>query len=263
MPTILMPMAGLGSRFTAVGESRPKPVIPVHGVAMFRWALASVRMAFPKAQVICVLLEAHRVASRIDLEIQANEPDIEITAVPALTGGSLETCLAGMSLVRQPDQPIVILDCDLTFQGQSYLQQLGAMETGVDNTDGLLISFRSQEPRFSYAEVNAETQTVIRTSEKNAISDRALIGAYGFAKASRFFDIARQIVAENERSGNGEFYVSAVYNRLLGHGGTVGIVDAEAYWSMGTPEELDACLADSHFAAHTTLLRRHVSETPA
>jgi dTDP-glucose pyrophosphorylase len=103
---------------------------------------------------------------------------------------------------------------------------------------------------------------VVRTAEKQPISDHALIGAYGFGSARTFFAAAHEIVLRNERTGNGEFYVSSVYNHLLRQGRAIRLVDADRYWSMGTPEELRACLADPGFLAHARALR-HALASPA
>lgn len=48
----------------------------------------------------------------------------------------------------------------------------------------MLVSFDSELPKYSYAEVDAD-MNVIRTAEKEVISHYALCGAYFFSKAQR------------------------------------------------------------------------------
>jgi dTDP-glucose pyrophosphorylase len=164
--------------------------------------------------------------------------------VPELTGGALETCLAADALVANRLAPLVVMDCDLTFAADAYCRCLAAMA----DTAGLLLSFRSSAQRYSYAEV--EDGRVVRTAEKDPISDHALIGAYGFASADLFFRVARSIVSRDLRVGDGEFYVSSAFNALIAEGLTVRLEDADAYWSFGTLGDLAATVADPAFPAH-------------
>ena len=256
MTTVIMPMAGLGSRFAAEGYSNPKPLIEVHSMPMFRLALASIKHVLPKVSAVCITLADHERDFGIRSAIAASEPGISDVTVPALTGGALETCLAAESAIADLSQPLVVLDCDLTFDAPGYIDLLIGMADGTVSADGILLSFRSRNPRYSYAEVLPDSDQVLRTAEKQPISDRALIGAYGFARGDRFFSLARHIVASNHRTGGGEFYVSSAYNALLEGGGSVRIADAVSYWSMGTPAELSACLADPQFTKHLATLKQ-------
>lgn len=255
-----MPMAGLGSRFRSAGELRPKPVIPVLGVPMFRLALGSIRARVPDAEVVCVVLAEHEARAGIATLLAQAEPAVAIAMVPELTGGALETCLAAEPLVRNVAAPAVVLDCDLTFSSPAYCERLLAMQAGTDGAAGLLLSFRSGAPRYSFAEVR--DGQVLRTAEKVPISDRALIGAYGFGSAALLFRIAHEMVARNQRTGNGEFYVSGAYNTMIAEGLPVGIVDVEQYWSMGTPEELAGALASPDFIMHVNRLEKALTGAP-
>jgi dTDP-glucose pyrophosphorylase len=250
--TILMPMAGDGSRFRRVGELRPKPLVTVHGIPMFRLAAASLTAHFPAATVICIVQDRHDREYDLSRLLTEAIPSVRIARVPALTGGSLETCLAAEELAAGPGAPLVVLDCDLTFSSPGYLARLAAMGEARDTDSGLLLSFRSREPRYSYAALDGHRVT--RTAEKDPISDRALIGAYGFGSAGTFFRLAHSIVRRNLRTGGGEYYVSSAFNALIGDGGVVRLEDASGYWSFGTPEELAASAADPALLAHIRAL---------
>jgi len=251
MLTVIMPMAGLGARFADAGETQPKPLISVAGVPMFRLALDAVRMERPEASVVFVILAEHEKRFGLSKMLLTAAPSSQIAIVPKLTGGSLETCLSAEPYTA-PDDLVVVLDCDLTFSASGYFAQLSSIEADGQKLGGMLLSFRSREPRYSYAEVVCGR--VVRTVEKQPISDHALIGAYGFGSGRIFFAAAHQIVERNLRTGNGEFYVSSVYNNLIANGFLVRLAEAERYWSMGTPEELRACLTDRAFLAHAKAL---------
>ncbi len=242
-PTILMPMAGAGQRFRNAGEHRPKPLVPVLGTPMFSLAAQSLRARFASAPVICAIQAAHDQDYDLAARLRATLRDVAVAIVPGLTGGALETCLAAEALAA-PNSPLVVMDCDLTFRAAAYCDRLAAMA----DTAGLLLSFRSRASRYSYAAVRGGR--VVRTAEKDPISDHALIGAYGFASARLFFRAAHSIVGRNHRVGGGEFYVSAAYNDLIAEGLTVRLEDADAYFSFGTPEELAASAADPALPNH-------------
>jgi NDP-sugar pyrophosphorylase family protein len=252
MLTIVMPMAGLGSRFRDTGEERPKPLIDAGGTPMFLLALGSLAPLLPQSQVIAVVLAEHAASSGIKRALEDAHPGISVAEAPKLTGGALETCLLAAPLAKTPGAPLVVLDCDLTFDAPNWLQRLRALAEGKDSSDGLLLSFRSSEPCFSYAETRGDR--VVRTAEKQVISDRALIGAYGFRSADLFFSVARDIVSDDERVG-GEYYTSSAYNRMIRQGLTVGIADAERYWSLGTPAQLARAKADKLFSSHVVTIQ--------
>ena len=101
---------------------------------------------------------------------------------------------------------------------------------------GMVVSFESHEPKYSYAEVD-ENMIVKRTAEKEVISSHALCGAYFFSSAKGFLNAAKRLI--NEPVFNKpEYYVSLLYNYLLADGETVRLATMEEYYSYGTPEEL-------------------------
>jgi hypothetical protein len=140
------------------------------------------------------------------------------------------------------DDVLIVLDCDLWFSCQGYFNAIRDAVSGDSNLNGFLVSFRSRDARYSYAAV--ENGEVRRTAEKIVISDRALIGAYGFQSAAIFVRAAKALLDLPPESG-AEYTVSAVYNRLIAEGGQVGLWDADAYCSFGTPEELKSYLVSA------------------
>ena len=58
MLNIVIPMAGLGSRFAQAGYQKPKPLIPVHGMPMIRLVIGNVRPTRPH-RFIFICQKAH------------------------------------------------------------------------------------------------------------------------------------------------------------------------------------------------------------
>jgi NDP-sugar pyrophosphorylase family protein len=236
---VLMPMGGLGTRFRKVGVTTPKPLIEVDGVPMFQRALASLA-PWPGDRAVTVVVRAdddaeHGLARRV---LQA-EPSASIVLLDHDTGGAVETCLEARTRL-DPDQPLVIMDCDIAFDSEEYFQVLGAaVETG--SLDALLLSFSSTEPRYSFAEVGPDG-LVVRTAEKQPISSDALLGVYSFARAGVSLDAADRLMERQLGAAMPEYYVSLVYNLLVESGLRVGLVRG-LFYCFGTPEELAAYVA--------------------
>lgn len=236
---VLVPMGGLGTRFRTVGITTPKPLIDVDGVPMFQRALASLAPWAGKRTVTVVVRAdddaEHGLADRV---LEA-EPSASIVLLDHDTRGAVETCLEAREQL-DPDQPLVIMDCDIAFESDEYFRVLrAAVEAG--SHDALLLSFSSTEPRYSFAEVGPDG-LVVRTAEKQPISSDALMGVYSFARASVFLDAADRLMERQIGEAMPEYYVSLVFNLLVESGLTVGLVRGRFY-CFGTPEELAAYLA--------------------
>ena len=233
---VLMPMGGLGTRFKAVGVTTPKPLIEVDGVPMFQRALASFA-PWQGERTLTVVLRAdddaeHGLARRV---LEA-EPSASIVPLDHDTRGAVETCLEARNRI-DPDQPLVISDCDIAFDSPDWFSAFGRAVADRD-LDALLLSFRSTEPRYSFAEVG-EDGLVRRTAEKQAISTDALMGVYAFTAARTFLEAADRLMRRQVDAAMPEYYVSLVFNELVSSGRRVGLVRGDFY-SFGTPEELAA-----------------------
>ena len=236
---VLVPMGGLGTRFRAVGVTTPKPLIEVDGVPMFQRAFASV-FPWPGERSLTVVVRADDDAAHgLARHVLAAEPSARIVLLEENTRGAVETCLRARDRLDR-DQPLVIMDCDIAFQSPEWFRALQrATEDG--DVDALLLSFRSTEPRYSFAEVG-EDGLVCRTAEKQAISSDALMGVYSFTRASVFLDAADRLMERQIGAEMPEYYVSLVFNELIAAGRRVGLVRGDFY-CFGTPEELAAYLA--------------------
>ena len=233
---ILMPMGGLGQRFRDQGYDTPKPLINVDGVAMFQKALAAYDNYEGEKRHLFVIRKDTDEEYGLADQIKTILPDAKINILDHNTGGAVETCLIAEDLI-DPELPLVIMDCDITFNAPHYFEK---MKEAVDEDkfDGLLLSFTSSDPRYSFAEVN-ESEMVIRTAEKVAISDNALMGAYFFTKASIFLDAAHELVNRQLDETMKEYFVSLIYNILIESNRRVGLAKG-SFTSFGTPEELQA-----------------------
>ncbi len=232
---IIMPMAGEGSRFRNAGWTTPKPLIELAGKPLFVRAIESVRVDDAPMQYSLIVRQEHIDEYGIDKGIREILPDAMIYSVEKTTRGAVETCLMAEVGIAD-DDAVVVMDCDLEFRSEAYRRIIEEALNNEDATGGALVSFDSNEPKYSYAELD-ENGNVIRTAEKEVISNHALCGAYFFASGKEFKEVAHRLLNEPVML-KPEFYVSLLYNYLLAKGDTVKLATMEDYRSYGTPEEL-------------------------
>ena len=230
-------MAGEGSRFAQAGWTTPKPLIELRGVPLFQRAISSVAIEGIDMKYSFIVRQEHIDKQGIDRLIKDILPEANVFSVLKTTRGAVETCLVAESAIDDKDA-VVVMDCDLEFRSVRYNELVAnALAHPADEADaGALVSFESENPRYSYAEID-EDGRVIRTAEKEPISNHALCGAYFFGSGKDFKRVAHQLLVDGTH-GKAEFYVSLLYNYLLAEGATVRLAPMEEYHSYGTPEEL-------------------------
>ncbi len=231
---VLMPMAGLGTRFRKAGIVLPKPLIPVDGEPMFLRALKSFDGFNGTTTYTFIVRSDTERDFHISDEITERFPGAELVTIDGPTRGPAETALLAEHVI-DPDLSIVVIDCDLAFESREFLDSM-TEASRVGDPDALLLSFRSSNARYSYAKIDSSNR-VLMTAEKRVISENALIGAYFFSKASSMFVAIRSLLAKPLDESCPEYYMSMVCNELIELGGVARMVRGK-FDSFGTPEEL-------------------------
>ena len=236
-PHLIMPMGGRGSRFFDDGFVIPKPLIELRGKPFFYWSAQSVLHDVAVADLRFVVLREHVEDFAIDQRIREYYPDAAITVIPAVLPGAVLTCMEGAKALDD-GAPVLFNDCDHLFRSAAFAAFCAAGDFA--SPDGALLTFRSDEPKFSYVRFGADG-AVTGTAEKRVVSDRAICGAYYFRSAGVFLSAAERYL---QKSRYEEFFVSGVYDELLAAGGSVGCFDTDLHISFGTPAEYAAAAAD-------------------
>lgn len=230
-------MAGEGSRFLKEGWIIPKPLIELNGQPLFKHTISSVFDKEIPMKYSFIVRQEHIDKYQIDKGIKSFLPEANLFSVVKTTRGAVETCLVAESVIAT-DDAVIIMDCDLEFRSRQFIEIIKKIlnQSMEEATGGALVSFESNEPRYSYAALG-EDGFVTRTAEKEVISNHALCGAYFFSSGKRFIQIAHQLMDEPVFS-KPEYYVSLLFNYLLKDGEKVWLAPMEEYYSYGTPEEL-------------------------
>ena len=230
---LLMPMGGLGSRFSKEGYTTPKPLIEVDGKPMFMKSLDSFA-AVQNVEYVFVIRKEHDEAYGLANKIHLHLPDAKIAILDHDTAGAVETCLIAEDYIT--DSPRIIADCDIYFESHQYFEKVSQSQI-TGKPDGVLLTFNADSPRYSYVEID-QAGRAIRTAEKVVISNHAILGGYFFNSGTLFKDLANDFVMNGLPDGLTEYYMSHLFNMLLDRKLTIEIADIDLMNIFGTPEEL-------------------------
>ena len=210
-------MAGEGSRFLKEGWTTPKPLIELNGQPLFKHAISSVTDKDIQMKYSFIVRQEHIDKYQIDKGVRSFLPEANLFSVVKTTRGAVETCLIAENAIAD-DDAVIVMDCDLEFRSKKFMEIIKQIlnKPIEEATGGALVSFESNEPRYSYAALG-EDGFVARTAEKEVISNHALCGAYFFASGRRFKQIAHLLLAEPAFT-KPEYYVSLLFNYLLKDG---------------------------------------------
>jgi len=223
-------MAGSGTRTSEKYDS-PKPLIMLDERPLFSWALEGL----PKdiASEIRVItsgqVAGHPQFESLMKRFMPTSLNFSVEILQKPTSGQAETVLLGTKDVDRKNG-ILIFNCD-TFISDNFPRDF-------EKWDGVLGTFKSSNPGMSYLEI--EDKKVIRTVEKQVISNRASTGLYYFASKDIF---EKAFFGTNHPK---ESYVAPMYNSMISDGLQVGFFDTEIVQPLGTSEEIEA-FKQSHF----------------
>ena len=233
---ILIPIAGRGQRFVDQGYVMPKQLIMVDDKQMIDWSLDSIKKK-DECNLIFAIRRDHISNFSLDKILKTRYgDDIKIIVIDKITRGSVETCLQAEEYIDN-DDPLVVYTLDVFFE--PFFDP-----TDIDTSiNGSILTFKSNNPAYSYASLD-KNKNVIKTAEKEVISENAAVGVYTFTKGSEFVRYAKQMIDLNLTTNN-EFYICPLYNLMIQDGCTIKTADVKKMHLMGTPEELN------FFVTHT------------
>lgn len=238
---LIMPMAGAGERFKKNGILLPKPLIEINEKPFFYWAVQSIIKFIPNMAITFVVLEDHIKRFSIDKKIKQYYPGSTIVVIPEVLNGPVLTCLEGIKNIED-DGPIIINDCDHMFLCQKFYDYCLKNDWYLD---GLILTFLSTDPRYGFLDID-ENGMVIKTVEKEAISNHAICGVYGFKNKKILLNSVEEYF---NNCSYKEYYLSGVYNIMTNNKLKVGYFDVDMHVSFGTPEEYEIAKSVDDFEA--------------
>ena len=231
---ILVPMAGLGSRFPSF--LTPKPLIDVNGKPMIQKAIESMGIS---GNYIFIIRSEHIEQFNLSERISELYPKSTIISVDYVTEGPACTALLAEKFIDN-DKPLIIANCDQIMHWDS--ETFNSFCSNYPH-DGFVVTYFANTNKNSYAKID-KNGFVVYMKEKEIISNISTNGIHYWKHGSLFINSVHEMIKANDRAPNGEFYIAPSYNYLIEKGCKIGIfhIPNEQHWAVGTEEDLDLYL---------------------
>ena len=240
---MIMPMAGLGKRFSDAGYELPKPIIEVSGKPMFLQA------AYDQPSRTGSVFVVRNDMPGVDLvvsTIQTHFPDAIVSRINRETEGQACTAKLGLDALHSgcPDLtgPITFAACD---NGVIYDQRKFFELLRDPSTDIILWGTRGYANAARYPKMygwielegNNVTNVSVKAPLENPKKDPIIIGTFTFKDPMLFDSVIGRLIAEDRRV-NDEFYLDSCINIAIEAGLSCKYFEVEHCLNWGTPNDL-------------------------
>jgi hypothetical protein len=232
--SIVITMAGLGSRFRNAGYGLPKYEIEVRGRTLFSWSLHSlVNFIRPENRFIFICLLGSQ--ARPFIASQARElgiSDWTILELGALTDGQATSALAAKPALTSVEEAIMVYNIDTYVEPHCLLPAHWT-------ADGWIPCFEGIGDAWSFIRLDEEGR-VAEVREKKRISPYASIGLYGFPSFALYEETYRRCFADPANLVKGERYIAPMYNLLIAqqHDVRMSLIPIQSVHPLGTPDDV-------------------------
>lgn len=230
---IIIPMAGLGSRFFTEQYKLPKPLIDIRGKPMIQRAIETLDL---DGDYFFLLRQTEYTKQMVDV-IKSVVPEATIKIINYITEGPACSALLFEREIDTEDE-LVIANCDqiMSWNSNMFLRNARVY-------DGAVVTYHSDTEKNSYARLN-KRGLVTEIREKEVISNVSLNGIHYWNDSYRFIAAAKEMIAANDRAENGEFYIGPTYNYMIRDNYRVGIyhIPNEQHHPVGVPADLERYL---------------------
>lgn len=236
--TVVIPMAGNGSRFAKAGYPDPKPFIPVFGAPMISYVVRNLGV---DAKFVFIVRREFLTDYNADGYLRSLVPNCTVIPVDSTTEGAACTVLLAEKSINN-NRPILIANSDqwIEFDVEEFVFDF---LYNPSKPDGKISTFDGKrDPKWSYAAVGADG-FVTEVKEKDPFSDHATTGVYMWQHGCDFVKYAKQMISKNIRVNN-EFYTVPVYNEAIQDGKKITVENCKQMWGLGVPEDLEYFLAN-------------------
>ncbi|ELV7516550.1 glycosyltransferase family 2 protein [Photobacterium damselae] len=240
---IVIPMAGLSSRFYKAGYTQPKYMLQAHGKTLFDHALNSFEQYFATEPFLFIVRDIDGTVDFVKQSVEKlgiQQSHIYVLQEP--TRGQAETVYLGLNSVPEYQGSITIFNIDTFRPDFHYPEEL-------KQWDGYLEVFQGEGDNWSFAKAESPLSTkVIKTAEKEPISDLCSTGLYYFSDSAFFIESYQQYIQQPvETWAKGELYIAPLYNYLIQQNKNIHyhLIQRDDVIFCGIPDEYTAFLETS------------------
>lgn len=261
----IIPLGGLGKRFSDANYTKPKPLISVLGKCIINWVIDCI----PPNLVDSIVIPYHKHLDKFNFEskLRKDYPDLrlEFIKLENNTKGAADTVLQAINKIlevnicsctdtctvdiskymsgeRDPmnftkvgDSPIVCMDCDNFYKTDVFSKW--------KYNNGVYL-FKDTEPFeiYSYSKIDKDDnhiEYITEIAEKNKISNFASTGIYTFESICSLKKYCEMTIKEGETQ-NGEYYMSSVIRKMISCGEVFRpyYIEKQNYRCLGTPIQI-------------------------
>jgi len=246
---IIIPAAGLGSRFSDAGFKETKFLLPVdiNLTSMIEKAITTLVMKYENI-LFNFLFILRKTNTKKDIELENNLHNIckklnsecFIKWIDYVTEGPASSAYLVKDLINN-DIPIIISNSDKILDW-NFLLFLNKCK----NYDGCVLTYN---PPYKFNIGDKDKHSFVRFDnndnpiefvEKTAISREALVGVHYYRSGRLFIETYDYLYKNNIRAPNREFYLSYTYQALLNMGYSVGTYKLpidNSFYPVGEPND--------------------------
>lgn len=235
---IVIPMAGLSSRFKKAGFELPKYMLEAKGKTLFEHSVLSFEKYFGTEAFLFIALDVYHTGAFVEQKCQQlGIKRFQMVILDAPTRGQAETVYLGLKAAKvEADAPVTIFNIDTFRPGFVYPDTFD-----INEVDGYLETFIGSGKNWSNVVPDAKgSNRVELTAEKQELSEYCCTGLYYFRFAKDFINIAeRDLDIDVTQMQGGEFYIAPMYNQLIGSGADIrfSVISETDVVFCGVPDE--------------------------
>lgn len=237
---ILIPCAGLGSRFKSAGYIEPKPLIKVLNKTLIEYSVESFDV---DGTFIFITRDFGNQKANQELSslLKDLRPESHEICIDYVTSGAAETALKAVDLINN-NEPLIIYNSDqfLTWDPNDFLDWIK-----INEPNGAIVIYESTNPKNSFAEID-ELGLIVNLAEKKVISNNALVGFHYWKHGADFVNSAISLMQHFHDRGSPECYISETYNYLNFHDIRPYYIANHHYMPLGTPEDVKLFIGTSN-----------------
>lgn len=226
---IIIPLGGVGKRFSDYGFKDPKPLVHVQGKKIISWVISSLKLS--KKDKIYILYNHILEEFNFERRILAEHTNVNFFKLPRSTKGPVETISLFCKFMQKESisDPVFILDGD-TFYSTNIISKL----KNKKNSCILYFNTNEKKPIYSYIKINKNKQ-VTDIAEKIKISRNANIGYY-FSS----FEILKKFSSITIKKKTKKAYVSDIYRVMLDNNVRIDSlkISNKNFSILGTPDQI-------------------------
>jgi len=229
---IIIPIGGVGKRFTEENYNLPKPLIKSLGSPIIFWTIDNLELSSNDKLFIVYREEFNIFNFENLLKNKFRDINFKFISLKNDTIGASETVLYALEEMNDDElnKLTIVIDSD-NFYNENIIK------ISKEKNNNLIFYHKDYDINPIYSYISIDGNKVVDIREKEKISDNACVGAYCFKTAILLKKSIKLSIINSKRQKN-EFYISSIYNTLIENGVFIDSFEIKGFNCLGTPKQL-------------------------